>query len=592
MTRTVLSLGLAAGRSHHRRRAATRTLRRRRAAAQTGDAKDAAGGQTIAAGIDQNSRFFAAAKAAGLDATLGGPGPYTVLVADDAAFGKLPAGTADNWLKPESRAQLTGVLTNHILPGTILAEDIGKAIDNGKGKAVLATMGGGTLTATREGGNIVLTDARRHQGDRDQGRREAFERRRPPYRHGAGPGAARGGLACFPTARPFLLATAANARYKACDALNGAGSAMKATIERATLLKSLSHVQSVVERRNTIPILSNVLMEARDDGSLRVMATDLDLQVDESVAANVTQAGATTVSAHTLFDIIRKLPEGSQVELSAADGKMQVNAGRSRFNLSTLPRDDFPVIAEGELPTRFELPAATLRQIIDKTKFAISTEETRYYLMGIFLHVADDQLKAAATDGHRLARVTVPKPDGADGMPDVIIPRKCVGELRKLLDEVEGTVEVSLSPTKVRFGLGSAVLTSKLIDGTFPDYNRVIPTANDKLLKLDPKSFMQGVDRVSTIASEKTRAVKMSVDRDKVTLSVTSPENGLATEELPADYASDGIEIGFNARYLMDILHEIEGDSVEVHLADAAAPTLLRENDKSNALYVLMPMRV
>jgi DNA polymerase-3 subunit beta len=212
--------------------------------------------------------------------------------------------------------------------------------------------------------------------------------------------------------------------------------------------------------------------------------------------------------------------------------------------------------------------------------------------MGIFLHVADDALKAAATDGHRLARVTVAKPDGADGMPDVIIPRKCVGELRKLLDEVEGTVEVSLSPTKVRFGLGSAVLTSKLIDGTFPDYNRVIPTANDKLLKLDPKSFMQGVDRVSTIASEKTRAVKMSVDRDKVTLSVTSPENGLATEELPADYASDGIEIGFNARYLMDILHEIEGDSVEVHLADAAAPTLLRENDKSSALYVLMPMRV
>ncbi len=192
------------------------------------------------------------------------------------------------------------------------------------------------------------------------------------------------------------------------------------------------------------------------------------------------------------------------------------------------------MIAEGELPTRFELPAATLRQIIDKTRFAISTEETRYYLMGIFLHVADDALKAAATDGHRLARVTVAKPDGADGMPDVIVPRKCVAELRKLLDELEGTVEVSMSPTKIRFGLGSAVLTSKLIDGTFPDYNRVIPTGNDKLLKLDPKSFAQGVDRVSTIASEKTRAVKMTVDRDKVTLSVTSPESGTATEEIAA----------------------------------------------------------
>ena len=367
---------------------------------------------------------------------------------------------------------------------------------------------------------------------------------------------------------------------------------MKATIERAILLKSLGHVQSVVERRNTIPILSNVLIEAREDGSLRLMATDLDLQVDESVPATVSQPGATTVSAHTLFDIVRKLPEGSQIELTAAEGKMQVVAGRSRFNLSTLPRDDFPVIAEGELPTRFELPAATLRQIIEKTRFAISTEETRYYLMGIFLHVVDDQLRAAATDGHRLARVTVGRPEGAEGMPDVIVPRKAVAELYRLLEELEGTVEISLSPTKVRFGLGSAVLTSKLIDGTFPDYNRVIPTANDKLLKLDPKSFSAGVDRVATIASEKTRAVKMAVDRDKVTLSVTSPENGLATEELPADYGADGLEIGFNARYLLDILGEIDGDTVEVHLADAAAPTLLRENDKSNALYVLMPMRV
>ena len=367
---------------------------------------------------------------------------------------------------------------------------------------------------------------------------------------------------------------------------------MKATIERATLLKSLSHVQSVVERRNTIPILSNVLIEAREDNSIRMMATDLDIQVDESVPANVDQAGATTVPAHTLFDIVRKLPEGSQVELDVAEGKMHLSAGRSRFHLSTLPRDDFPVISEGDLPTRFELPAATLRQIIDKTRFAISSEETRYYLMGIFLHLADDQLKAAATDGHRLARVILPKPDGADGMPDVIVPKKCVAELRKLLDELDGTVEISLSPTKIRFGLGSAVLTSKLIDGTFPDYNRVIPTANDKLLKLDPKTFSAGVDRVSTIASEKTRAVKISLDRDKVTLSVTSPESGTATEELPADYGADTLEIGFNARYLLDILGEIEGDTVEVHLADAAAPTLLRENEKSNALYVLMPMRV
>lgn len=370
---------------------------------------------------------------------------------------------------------------------------------------------------------------------------------------------------------------------------------MKATIERATLLKGLSHVQSVVERRNTIPILSNVLIEATAEGGLKLMATDLDLQINETIAAAVDQPGATTVSAHTLFDICRKLPEGSQVSLAAADGKMTIMAGRAKFQLGTLPRDDFPVIAEGELPVSFELPAETLKQIIDKTRFAISTEETRYYLNGIFWHVSDDPqpvLKAAATDGHRLARITLPRPDGAEGMPDVIIPRKCIAELRKLLDEIDGSVGVSLSATKIRFDLGQALLTSKLIDGTFPDYSRVIPTGNDKILKIDPRSFEEGVDRVSTIATEKTRAVKMALDRDKIILSVTSPENGTAAEEVPGDYTALGFEIGFNSRYLLDILGQLHGDTIEVHLADAAAPTLIRENDKSAALYVLMPMRV
>ncbi len=371
---------------------------------------------------------------------------------------------------------------------------------------------------------------------------------------------------------------------------------MKATIERASLLKSLGHVQSVVERRNTIPILSNVLIEAREGGGLKLMATDLDLQIVETADAQVETPGTITVSAHTLFDIARKLREGSQVEFHAADGRMQINAGRARFSLATLPRDDFPVIAEGELPTSFELSAQDLVAIIDKTRFAISTEETRYYLNGIFLHVAEDGepvLKAAATDGHRLARVTLPRPDGAEGMPDVIVPRKCVGELRKLLDENgEARVQIDLSASKIRFTLGNAVLTSKLIDGTFPDYNRVIPTGNDKLLKIDPKSLAEGVDRVATIATDKTRAVKMALGKDKVTLSVTSPENGTAAEEVPGAYSSDEFEIGFNARYLLDILGEIEGDSVELHLADASAPTLIREGDKAQALYVLMPMRV
>ena len=338
-----------------------------------------------------------------------------------------------------------------------------------------------------------------------------------------------------------------------------------------------------------------MLIEASADGAIKLMATDLDLQIVDSIAAQVEQPGATTISAHTLFDIARKLPEGSQVSLQAAEGKMLIQAGRARFNLSTLPRDDFPVIAEGELPTSFELPAETLKQIIDKTRFAISTEETRYYLNGIYFHVADDGqpvLRAAATDGHRLARITVPRPDGADGMPGIIIPRKCIAELRKLLDEVDGSIQIALSASKIRFGLGSAILTSKLIDGTFPDYSRVIPTANDKLLKIDPRGFEEGVDRVATIATEKTRAVKMSLDRDKITLSVTSPENGTAAEEVPGAFQGEGFDIGFNARYLLDILGQIDSDLVELHLADAAAPTLIRENDASPALYVLMPMRV
>ncbi|WP_305095799.1 DNA polymerase III subunit beta [Croceibacterium aestuarii] len=378
---------------------------------------------------------------------------------------------------------------------------------------------------------------------------------------------------------------------------------MKATIERAKLLRCLSHVQSVVERRNTIPILSNVLIEASKDGLVKIMATDLDLQVIESLdAVSVESEGAITVSAHLLFDIARKLPDGSQVSFETADNRMTVKAGRSRFQLPTLPRDDFPTIVEGDLPTSFEIPAKTLAELIDRTRFAISTEETRYYLNGIFLHVSDEAgsagpvLKAAATDGHRLARFTLPRPEGAEGMPDVIVPRKAVAELRKLLDEsLDGNVEIDLSASKIRFtlgGEGGVVLTSKLIDGTFPDYSRVIPTGNDKLLKLDPKSFYAGVDRVATIATERTRAVKMGLEPDKVTLSVTSPDNGTAAEEIAADYKSEGFEIGFNANYLKDILGQFDSDTVELHLADAGAPTLIRENEKSQALYVLMPMRV
>jgi DNA polymerase-3 subunit beta len=372
---------------------------------------------------------------------------------------------------------------------------------------------------------------------------------------------------------------------------------MKATVERATLLKCLAHVQSVVERRNTIPILSNVLIEARETG-LRLMATDLDLQIVETIPAQIGLNGATTVSAHTLFDIVRKLPEGSQVELATNGERMSVVAGRAKFSLATLKRDDFPVIAETELPTQFTLAAGALRDLIDATRFAISTEETRYYLNGIYVHSPDGsgRLRGVATDGHRLARIELDLPEGAEGMPGIIVPRKCVNEVRKLIDEfaADAPIEVALSPAKIRFRFpGDATLTSKLIDGTFPDYSRVIPTANDKRLVIDTRTLAEGVDRVAAIATtEKTRAVKLALSGGKVTLSVTSPENGTASEDVPADYGAEPIEVGFNYRYLLDILGQLSSDTVDVHLADAAAPTLIRSSDSSNALYVLMPMRV
>ncbi|MGL4962765.1 MAG: DNA polymerase III subunit beta [Inquilinus sp.] len=377
---------------------------------------------------------------------------------------------------------------------------------------------------------------------------------------------------------------------------------MKLIIERAALLKGLSHVQSVVERRNTIPILSNILLRA-EGGALRLTATDMDLEIVESVPAEIQAPGGTTAPAHTLYDIVRKLPDGSQVEIETNPdgGSLTLRAGRSNFRLGCLPVEDFPSMAGGDLSHRFTIAAGDLRVMIDRTKFAISTEETRYYLNGIYLHAAKAEtvpvLRAVATDGHRLARVEMPLPDGADAIPGVIVPRKTVMELRKLLDESGETVEVQLSETKTRFTLPGAagdgvVLTSKLIDGTFPEYERVIPSGNDKILEVDAKEFAKAVDRVSTISTEKSRAVKLTIENGSLTLSANSAEQGSATEEIEVSYEASKIEIGFNSRYLLDITQQIEGDGARFAMADAGSPTIVRDTADSSALYVLMPMRV
>jgi DNA polymerase III subunit beta len=372
---------------------------------------------------------------------------------------------------------------------------------------------------------------------------------------------------------------------------------MKITVERSELLKSLGHVHRVVERRNTIPILANVLIRA-DRSKLSLKATDLDVEITDTIAAEVGPGGSTTVPAHMFFDIVRKLPEGAQIILESTGDRaaMAIRAGRSRFTLQTLPESDFPDLAPGEMTHKFTLKASDLKRLIDKTQFAISTEETRYYLNGIYLHAASSgktqMLRAVATDGHRLAQMEIELPKGAVGMPGIIVPRKTVAEVQRLMEDSDAEVAIELSAGKIRFTVGEAVLTSKLIDGTFPDYGRVIPAGNDKELVVDKKEFEAAVDRVSTVSSERGRAVKLSITGGKLLLSVTNPDSGSANEELEVEYASDPIDIGFNSRYLLDIAAQIEGEAAVLKLADPGSPTLIQDKEAKGALYVLMPMRV
>ncbi len=372
---------------------------------------------------------------------------------------------------------------------------------------------------------------------------------------------------------------------------------MRITLERSNLLKSLNHVHRVVERRNTIPILSNVLLRS-DGASLEMKATDLDLEITEATPAQVEQPGATTVPAHLLYDIIRKLPDGSEVLLATnAEGTaMTVASGRSKFSLQCLPQSDFPDLTAGSFSHSFRLKATDLKMLIDRTQFAISTEETRYYLNGIFVHTVENKgelkLRAVATDGHRLARADIEAPAGSEGMPGIIIPRKTVSELQKLLDNPDVVVTVEVSDAKIRLTIASIIMTSKLIDGTFPDYQRVIPANNDKELRVDCQSFAQAVDRVSTISSERGRAVKLALNDGQMTLTVNNPDSGSATEELPVGYEGDPLEIGFNAKYLLDITSQLTGSDAVFMLADPGSPTLVRDLAADDALYVLMPMRV
>ena len=372
---------------------------------------------------------------------------------------------------------------------------------------------------------------------------------------------------------------------------------MKLNIERAALMKALGHVQSVVERRNTIPILSNVLLSA-ERGGLSFSATDLDMEIVDETAAEVSTTGQITAPAHILYEIVRKLPDGAQVELkfNGEDPRLSIQAGRSKFNLPVLPAGDFPVMSSDGLSSRISVDSDALTRLIDKTRFAISTEETRYYLNGLYVHtVMEDgapKLRCVATDGHRLSLAEMPAPEGSVGAPGVIIPRKTIQEAWRLLEDAGEMVELQVSPAKVRFEFGKASLTSKVIDGAFPDYMRVIPKDNTKIVRLDNKLFEQAVDRVATISAEKSRSVKLAIEAGRLTLTVRNMEAGQGVEELEIDYDGDAFEIGFNARYLLDVCGQIEGETMEMRFADPASPTLVLDPTDAGVQYVLMPLRV
>ena len=371
---------------------------------------------------------------------------------------------------------------------------------------------------------------------------------------------------------------------------------MKLVIDRNTLVKTLAHTQSIVERRNTIPILSNLLLQA-DGQTLSISATDMDIQIIETVPATVSKSGAATAPAHTLYDIARKLPDGAQVEITLAAGSpvLTVSSGRSNFKLGCLPVSDFPQIASNDFTRSFTLAAAELRTLIDRAKFAMSLEETRYYLNGMYLHAARSGnvavLRSVATDGHRLARVDMPLPEGAAEIPGVIVPRKTVNELRRLLDEDSHPIEVSVSDTKIQFKFGSLRLTSKLIDGKYPDYEKAIPQANTNVLEINTHAFLNAVDRVSTVASDKTRVIKCNVDGQTMVLSASSAEAGSAVEEVEVRYDGPAFEIGFNARYLQDITAQIDGDACQIRVSDGSQPAIVQDAADASGIYVLMPMR-
>ena len=374
-------------------------------------------------------------------------------------------------------------------------------------------------------------------------------------------------------------------------------SASSFTIARGALLPALKAVNRAVEKRNTIPILGNVLISAEND-HLTITGTNLDLEVRASAEApGLGSIVPFTMPSALLHDAVNKFADGAQVKFDGDDAHINVSAGRSKFRLQVLPASDFPEMTAGEFTHHFKLAGSEIANAVSKVSFAISTEETRYYLNGIYLHRTDEHLAFVATDGHRLALIKLPPPEGSEGMPGVIVPRATVGVLRHLVS-TEGDVSVSLSERKIRFEMpDGVVITSKLIEGTYPDYQRVIPANNDKSYTVEREALADALGRVMTLSSERGRAVKFTFTADELRLETNNPDNGNAQDSINiSDGASDELDIGFNGRYCLDILEAVGAKEVIFELEAAGSPCKITTADApasgERPLFVLMPMRV
>lgn len=372
---------------------------------------------------------------------------------------------------------------------------------------------------------------------------------------------------------------------------------MRFTIERKVFLSALSRLQAVVERRTTVPILSNILLRATAD-RLILQATDLDIEMHEEIEVAVAVSGATTVSALLLYDIVRKSPDEAVLTLeSAQEGRfLDVSWGRSHFSLQALSASEFPSFSDETFSHTFSLLASDLRMLLDRVRSSMAHDDVRYFLNAVYLHIIEKEgkfvLRSIATDGHRLARADLACPEGARGMEGILIPRKTVLELSKFLEGEEGEVQVSVSPSKARFAFGKAVVTSKLIDGTFPDYSRVIPEDNAHMMEVDTRVLLKAVDRVSTLVSDKGYGVSFKLEGASELVVSLAASVGSGEEAVPVVYHGDPIEISFNPRYVLDVLTQFKNESIVFKLQDAVSSALVHDTEGDNVLYVLMPMRV